>query len=72
MAALTGKALSSSELDEAWADMTFTNDPLAATILADGAHAKAVGFSTSNINGIFDLGPVNQLLTAQGQEALSS
>lgn len=72
LAALTGKALSSSELDAAWSDMAFTNNPLAATILADEMHAKAVGFSTSNISGIFDLGPVNQVLTAQGQSSLSS
>jgi len=72
LAALTGKALSSSELDAAWSDITFTNNPLAATILADEMHAKAVGFSTSNISGIFDLGPVNQLLTAQGQSTVSS
>ena len=72
LATLTGKALSSGELDSAWSDMTFTNDPLAATIATDEAHAKAAGFTTSSISGIFDLGPVNQLLTAQGKATLSS
>ncbi len=72
LASLTGKSLSSTELDAAWSDMTFTNDPLAATILADEQHAKAVGFTTSPISGIFDLGPVNQLLSAKGITTLSS
>jgi NitT/TauT family transport system substrate-binding protein len=72
LTSLTGKPLSSSELNTAWADMTFTNDPIASSIFTDVAHAKAAGFSTSNINGIFDLGPVNQLLTAAGQAKLSS
>jgi NitT/TauT family transport system substrate-binding protein len=72
LTSLTGKPLSSSELNTAWADMTFTNDPIASSILTDVAHAKAAGFATSNISGIFDLGPVNQLLTAAGQAKLSS
>ena len=44
--------------------MTFTNDPLAASIQADVAHAKAAGFATSSITGIFDLGRSTNLLTA--------
>jgi NitT/TauT family transport system substrate-binding protein len=72
LTSLTGKPLSSSELNTAWADMTFTNDPIASSIFTDVAHAKAAGFATSNISGIFDLGPVNQLLTAAGQAKLSS
>ena len=42
------------------------------TIATDEAHAKAAGFATTNISGIYDLGPVNQLLTAQGKPTLSS
>ncbi len=47
--------------------MTFTNDPIASSILTDLVHAKAAGFSTSSISGIFDLGPINQLLVQAGQ-----
>ncbi len=51
--------------------MTFTNDPIASSILTDLAHAKAVGFSTSNISGIFDLGPDQPTAHPGGQgEAL--
>jgi NitT/TauT family transport system substrate-binding protein len=72
LASLTGKSLSASELSAAWSDMTFTNDPIASSIYTDVAHAKAAGFTTSNINGIFDLGPINQLLASAGQAKLSS
>ncbi len=72
LGALTGKTLSSSELTSAWSDMTFTNDPIASSIFTDVAHAKAAGFATSSIKGIFDLGPINQLLTAAGKPKLTS
>ena len=72
LAALTGKALKASELATAWSDMTFTNDPMASSIQTDVAHAKAAGFATTNIKGIFDLGPINQLLTAAGKAPLTS
>jgi NitT/TauT family transport system substrate-binding protein len=72
LAAATGKPLESTELAAAWSDMTFTNDPIASSILTDLVHAKAAGFSVSNISGIFDLGPVNQLLTQAGKAKLSS
>ena len=72
LAALTGKALKANDLAAAWSDMTFTNDPLASTIRVDVAHATAAGFATTNINGIFDLTPINQILTAAGKPPLSS
>ena len=50
--------------------MTFTNDPIASSILTDLAHAKSVGFKTSNISGIFDLAPINQVLHDEGQSAV--
>src|SRR5665213_2022306 len=46
LATVTGKALKAPELATAWADMTFTNDPIASSILADLVHAKAAGFKT--------------------------
>jgi sulfonate transport system substrate-binding protein len=69
---LTGKPLKSSELGQAWSDMTFTNDPIASSIAADLQHAKAAGFTTHSIAGIYDLGPLNQLLTARGHATVSS
>ncbi len=72
LATLTGKALRAPELATAWSDMTFTNDPIASSILTDLAHAKAAGFKTTNITGIFDLGPINQLLQAAGKSTVSA
>jgi NitT/TauT family transport system substrate-binding protein len=72
LTALTGKSLKASELATAWSDMTFTNNPIASSIATDLAHAKAAGFPTSNISGIYDLGPINSLLAAQGKATLTS
>jgi NitT/TauT family transport system substrate-binding protein len=72
LTALTGKGLKASELATAWSDMTFTNNPIASSIATDLVHAKAAGFSTGSIAGIYDLGPIDALLTAQGKAALSS
>ncbi len=72
LAALTGKALKATELATAWSDMTFTNDPIATSIATDLVHAKAAGFSTSNISGIYDLTPINQLLVGKGKAKLTS
>jgi NitT/TauT family transport system substrate-binding protein len=72
LTALTGKSLSASELSSAWSDMTFTNDPIASSIETAVQHAKAAGFTTTNIKGIFDFGPINQLLTSAGQASLKS
>ncbi|HEV3131837.1 MAG TPA: ABC transporter substrate-binding protein [Acidimicrobiales bacterium] len=72
LAAITGKALKASELATAWSDLTFTNDPIASSIATDLVHAKAAGFTTSNISGIYDLGPLNQLLVSQGKAKVAT
>lgn len=72
LASLTGKPLKAPELATAWADMTFTNDPIASSIATDVQHAKAAGFPTTNIAGIYDLAPLNQLLTSQGKATVKS
>jgi NitT/TauT family transport system substrate-binding protein len=72
LAAATGKPLEPAELTAAWSDMTFSNDPIASSIVTDLAHAKAAGFPSSSISGIFDLGPINQLLVQAGKAKLSS
>jgi len=72
LATVTGKSLKAPELAQAWSNLTFTNDPIASSILTDLVHAKAVGFKTSNISGIFDLGPINQVLHDEGKSALTA
>ena len=71
---LTGKALKSAILSQVFQQVTFTNDPIASSLLTDAQHAESVGLltSVSNLSGIFDLGPLNKLLTAGGQSQVSS
>lgn len=72
LAAVTGKPLKAPELAAAWTNLTFTNDPIASSIATDLVHAKAAGFPTANIAGIYDLGPLNQLLAAQAKATVKS
>jgi NitT/TauT family transport system substrate-binding protein len=73
LAAYTGKPLTARVLDPAFREITFTADPDAASLAADAQDAVSVGLlKPVNLNGIFDLGPLNKLLTAAGQPAVSS
>lgn len=73
LAKLTGKALSSKVLDLAWANITVTDDPLAATLQQEAQHAVTAGFLKSpDLSGIYDLTPLNKVLAAAGQPAVSA
>jgi NitT/TauT family transport system substrate-binding protein len=74
LASLTGKSLKSAILAAAFQQVTFTNDPIESSLLTDAQHAESVGLlsSVSNLSGIFDLGPLNNLLTADGQPQVGS
>jgi NitT/TauT family transport system substrate-binding protein len=72
LTALTGKALKSSVLPLAFKQITFTNDPIASSLAADAKHAEAVGLlKPVSLTGIYDLGPLNALLKADGQAQVS-
>ena len=72
LAASTGKPLKSAVLGPAWKEITFTADPDAASLDADAQQAESVGLlKTVNLNGIFDLTPLNNLLSAAGQASVS-
>ena len=50
----------------------FTNNPVAPSLATDAQHAVAVGLlKPVNLNGIYDLGPLNALLKADGQPQVS-
>jgi NitT/TauT family transport system substrate-binding protein len=74
LAATTGgKALKSNVLALAWTHLSFTLDPFAADLQIDATHSKSLTFiSTSNINGILDLGPLNSILAAAGAPTVSA
>ncbi|TMK54963.1 MAG: ABC transporter substrate-binding protein [Actinobacteria bacterium] len=70
---LTGKSLKPAVLDRAWANLTFTDDPIASSLRQSAAAALALGFiSSSDLANIYDLTLLNKVLTAQGKQAIST
>ncbi|MGH3209350.1 MAG: sulfonate ABC transporter substrate-binding protein, partial [Trebonia sp.] len=73
LAAYTGKPLSSKVISPAFKEITFTDDPDATSLTQDAQQATSVGLLTSaNLNGIFDLSPLNSILTAADQPTVSA
>jgi NitT/TauT family transport system substrate-binding protein len=70
---LLGKGLPSDVLNQSLKYITFTNDPIASSLATDAQHAVAVGLlkPVNNLSGIYDLGPLNNLLKADGQPQVS-
>jgi NitT/TauT family transport system substrate-binding protein len=73
LAAVSGKGLKSSALAASFGQITFTNDPIASSLIADAQHAVSLGLlqPVKNLTGIYDLGPLNRLLAAAGQPQVS-
>jgi NitT/TauT family transport system substrate-binding protein len=71
IAKLTGKALPDAIVSEAWSHMTFTLDPVTASLRAAAANASALGLvPRAKLDGIFDLKVLNALLTQSGLAAV--
>jgi NitT/TauT family transport system substrate-binding protein len=69
---LLGKGLPSDVLTQSLKYITFTNDPIASSLTTDAQHAVSVGLlKPVNLNGIYDLGPLNKLLQANGQSQVN-
>ena len=69
---LLGKGLKSSALAASFKEITFTNDPIASSLATDAKHAVAVGLlQPVNLNGIYDLTPLNAVLKANGEPQVS-
>jgi NitT/TauT family transport system substrate-binding protein len=70
----SGKNLKASVVSAAFAQITFTNDPIASSLATDAQHAVAVGLlkPVSNLTGLYDLAPLNKLLQAAGEPQVSS
>ncbi|WP_431985619.1 aliphatic sulfonate ABC transporter substrate-binding protein [Streptomyces griseoflavus] len=67
----SGKALPAEVLDPAWESITFTDDPLAATLDAQAEHAVKAGLlERPDLNGIYDLTLLNKVLKAAGGPAV--
>src|SRR5215469_14656886 len=74
LATLTGNGLKSSALTASFDQVTFTNDPIESSLLTDAEHAVSLGLlkPVSNLRSIYDLGPLNKLLAADGQPTVGS
>jgi NitT/TauT family transport system substrate-binding protein len=70
----SGKNLKPSVISAAFAQITFTVDPISSSLATDAQHAVAVGLlkPVSNLAGLYDLGPLNTLLKAAGEPQVSS
>jgi NitT/TauT family transport system substrate-binding protein len=74
LTALVGKGLPPSVLVASFQQITFTNDPIASSLRTDAQHAVSIGLLTpvGGLPGLYDLGPLNALLKAQGQPQVGS
>jgi NitT/TauT family transport system substrate-binding protein len=69
---LTGSTPNADELAAAWKNVEFTADPLAKTLAEQAQHAVDLGLvKKTNLTGLYDLGPLNSLLTARGDKKVS-
>jgi NitT/TauT family transport system substrate-binding protein len=67
----SGKALPAEVIDPAWKSITFLNDPLAATLDTQAAHAVKAGLlEQPDLKGIYDLTLLNKVLKAEGEAAV--
>ena len=70
----TGNALPKEILARSLKQLTFTASPLPRALLAEAQHAASAGLlkPLKNLSGIYDLGPLNKVLKAAGQRAVSA
>src|SRR3954451_3088720 len=72
IAALSGKPLKDNILTAAFQNLSFTADPIASSLFTSAQHAQDVGLlKPVDLKGIYDLGPLNELLKAAGQPEVS-
>ncbi|WP_413806635.1 ABC transporter substrate-binding protein [Streptomyces sp. OE57] len=69
----TGKPLPAEVIDPAWKSIQVTDDPLASTLNTEADHAVQAGLlEKPDLKGIYDLGPLNKVLKAEGKPAVSA
>jgi NitT/TauT family transport system substrate-binding protein len=69
---LAGKPLPDAVLTSAWKSLTFTPDPIAASLLQSAKHQQELGLiKNPKLDGIFDLSIVNDVLSKQGKPTVS-
>ena len=69
---LSGKPLKPEVLKAAFANLTFTTDPIAPSLFTSAQHAQDVGLlKPVDLKGIYDLTILNEVLKAGGKSAVS-
>ena len=70
---ITGKPLDIKQIHSAWPSLTFLNDPIAESLRVSAAHAQDIGLlKPVDLNGIYDLTLLNEVLTANGREHVAA
>jgi NitT/TauT family transport system substrate-binding protein len=71
---LTQSTIPSDVSDSAWSKLTFTNDPIASSLIEVDKHAEELGLlePVDDLAGIYDLGPLNKILADNGESGVSS
>jgi NitT/TauT family transport system substrate-binding protein len=70
---LSGKPLKDNVIDSAFKEITFTTDPVSSSLRDGAAHAEQIGLlEPVDLKGIYDLGPLNEILQANGKAQVAS
>ncbi|HEU5389942.1 MAG TPA: ABC transporter substrate-binding protein [Streptosporangiaceae bacterium] len=74
LASYTGKPLKADLIAASFKEITFTNDPDAASLKTDASQAVELGLlkPVDNLDGIFNLDPLNKVLATAGESQVSS
>jgi NitT/TauT family transport system substrate-binding protein len=68
-----GKPLDSEVLDRAWTELTVTYDPIASALKQSAENGVAAGTTEeTDLDGIYDLRPLNAILDDQGLDTVSA
>src|SRR5450755_4187013 len=70
LTAQLGRGLPARLLASSFAQVTYTNDPLASSVLAEARHARTAGLPrplSSSLAGLYSLGLLNMLLRSAGE-----
>jgi len=68
---ITGKPIDGNLVIASFKNITFTNDPIASSLVQDNKHQKALGFpAASSLSGLYDLSFLNKALKAAGEPTI--
>ena len=70
---ITGKRVSDKVITASWSNLTFTNDPIASSLTKSAEDAAKVGLLKKvDLEGIYELAPLDEVLTAAGQQPVAA